>query len=186
MTKCKICGSSKVETRVVPKFSISELVGAPFPVVLENAVKEKVCVSCGNVVSHVIPEPDQLAAIVAVLRVCDPMKLNGDEIRFLRKSMGWKAKDLAERLAISVEHMSRFETGSIVITEVYERLLRALVCLGHHEATPHIDVDPSDIANMKITPACDVSRKPGLSLMMEKVPREMLQNTTKWKRDRAA
>jgi hypothetical protein len=38
-----------METRVVPEFSISELVGAPFPVILANAVKEKVCSSCGNV-----------------------------------------------------------------------------------------------------------------------------------------
>lgn len=186
MTKCKGCGTEKLETRVIPEFSISELVGAPFPVILENAVKEKVCASCGNAIGHVIPEPDQLSAIVAVLRVCDPMKLNGSEIRFLRKSMGWKAKDLAKRLSITPECMSRYENEKSVIPEGYERFLRALVCLGHHEATPHIDVDPSDIADMKIIPACDLDRKPSLRLTMEPVPVEWLKKPIKWKRDKAA
>jgi transcriptional regulator with XRE-family HTH domain len=186
MMMCKICGSNAVETRLVAEFSVAELVGAPFPVVLENAVKEKVCKSCGAVQGHVIPEPDQLSAIVAVLRVCDPMKLNGEEIRFLRKSMGWKAKELAQKLSISVEHMSRFENGKVIITEGYERFLRALICLGHIEATPHIDVDPRDIANMKIVPACDASKRPELRLIMEKVMPETMPKPVKWKRDKAA
>jgi hypothetical protein len=100
--------------------------------------------------------------------------------------MKWRAKDLTTKLSITAECMSRFENGKVVIPKGYERFLRALVCLGHIEAIPHIDVDPCDIANMRILPACDAHKRPRIILSMEKVAQDVNVKPIKWQRDKAA
>lgn len=81
------------------------------------------------------------------------MKLNGTEIRFLRKSMGLKSLQLAEKLAVSPEHLSRFENNKQPITEVYEKLLRAAVCLHHLDDARGLSVDVKKVLSMKIVSA---------------------------------
>jgi transcriptional regulator with XRE-family HTH domain len=190
MNRCEKCGTGRLETRTLSEFSVAALVGTPFPVVLEDAVVEKFCAHCGAVAGHKIPEPDQLTAVVAIMRSCDPMKLNGREIRFLRKSMGWKAKELADRLAITPEHLSRFENGKVTVSEVYERLIRAFVCLVHVETAPHIDLDLSKFAEMKIISVRDAARRSVMRLTRERVPEERFpkqkSKSVKWKREKQA
>jgi DNA-binding transcriptional regulator YiaG len=124
-----------VKLRKLERFEASALLGTPFSVVLHNAVDEKYCEDCGEVLGHVIPDPKSLFAAVAVLRVSDPQKLNGQEIRFLRKSLSQKAKDFAREISVSAEQLSRFENDKQPISEVYEKLLRLTVCIGHIEHT---------------------------------------------------
>lgn len=158
MTKCTCCGEAKAGTKVLSEFDASGLLGTPFPVFIHDAVKEKHCTECGDVLGHIIPMPDNLIAVAAVLRAINPLKLNGDEIRFLRKSVGLKSKEMAKRLEISSEQYSRFETGKKPITEVYEKLLRAEVCLHHLESLRHIDVDIRGLLAMKIISVRDISK----------------------------
>lgn len=170
MTENKCCELCAVDFRTVSEFAVSELIGAPFPVLLENVVKERFCRACNKVLGIVIPEPDQLTAIVAVLRACDPIKLSGSEVRFLRKSMGWKAKVLAEKLSLTAETVSRFETDKLPVSMVIERLIRAFVCLEHVACSEFVDVDFRDIANMKIRSAFDLKDRPYLRLNLEVGP----------------
>jgi len=181
MTACWECGSTGVTAKILPEFSIADLVGAPFPVILEDVVEEKACAKCGQVIGHVIPQPDQMAAIVAILRACDPMKLNGKEIRFLRKTMSLKAKALAAKMALTADHLSRYENDKALISENYERLLRALVCLAHVKSAQHIDLDLGEIVNMKIVPARDVDKNCGFRLVLTDTAPTPAPSNTIWK-----
>ncbi|MCG8435738.1 MAG: helix-turn-helix domain-containing protein, partial [Gammaproteobacteria bacterium] len=109
MTKCKHCGSTEFRLMNMDKFGDTTLIG--IPVVLFDAVKEQVCAACGEVRGHLIPNVDGLTAAAAVMRATLPWKLTGKEIRFLRKSLGWRAKDLAAKLDVTAEHVSKWENG---------------------------------------------------------------------------
>ena len=182
MTKCSCCGKANTETKVLAKFDASGLLGTPFQVFIEDAVKEKSCVECGEVLGHVIPMPDNLVAVAAVLRATNPIKLNGAEIRFLRKSVGLKAKEIANRMDISAEQFSRYENGKRPISEVYEKLLRAEVCLHHLESIKRIDVDVRGLLAMKIISVRDVGKP--LSLHLVRVPSDG-DSSVKWRNEAA-
>lgn len=190
MKICKHCGSDKREIQLLDEFSVSDLLGAPFQVILERVVKEEVCAGCGKVLGHVIPQPDELSSIVAILRAFDANKLNGREIRFLRKSAGWKSKELAKKLSVSSEQLSRYENGHCAIGEVYERLLRALVFLAHMETAPSVDLDLSDFTEMQIRSARDANEMTTIRLVLAPAqkPKERpkVRPNVRWKRDLAA
>lgn len=184
MTNCAKCGAAKAEIRVIAEFDASGLLGTPFSVFIHEAVKEKYCLECGAVIGHVIPNPDNLIAVAAIFRACDPSKLSGAEIRFLRKSLCLKAKDMAARLDISAEQFSRYENGSRPISEVYEKLLRAMVCIHHLESAKTIDVDIRSINSMNIISARDVGNP--LSYRLIQVPvDEPNGHGVKWRNEAA-
>lgn len=136
--------------RRLGKYEVSGFLGTPFHVFLHDAVDEKYCGRCNEVLGHVVPEPKSLSAVVAVLRATRPRKLSGSEIKFLRKSLSRKAKELAEEMAVSPEQLSRFENDKQPISEVYERLLRATVCLGHFDVTHQLGIKTKELLSMKI------------------------------------
>jgi len=182
MTKCKSCGGVNTNIQTVAKFDASGLLGSPFKVFMHNAVKEKVCADCGEVLGHIVPMPEKLIAVAAIVRACDARKLNGDEIKFLRKSLCLKSKILAERLGVSPEQFSRFENNKIVISEVYEKLLRGEVCLHHLENVQHIDVDIRDVIGMSIKSAYSISKPFVLDLAPITVTDD--QQVRKWQNQR--
>lgn len=182
MPKCKACGADAFETRLLDEFDVSGLLGAPFPVILEKAVKEQFCANCCQILGHIIPQPDQLSAVVAIVRSCDQNKMNGREIRFLRTTVGWKAKELAKKLSLSAEHLSRYENGRAAIGEVYERLLRALVCLAHIEKVPFIDLDLSTFTEMRILSARDSEEQTVIRLCLAIAEPQPVTRPMKWKR----
>jgi transcriptional regulator with XRE-family HTH domain len=60
--------------------------------------------------------------------------LSGEEIRFLRKSAGFKAGTFAEHIGISPEHLSRVENGKTdKLGEAADKLARA-ICLAQIDA----------------------------------------------------
>ncbi|WP_299778652.1 helix-turn-helix transcriptional regulator [uncultured Roseobacter sp.] len=149
---------SEMHVRECVGFDASHLLGAPFPVTLYGGVGEKYCGKCGAVKGHIIKDPMELIAMVAVLRACDDMKLNGSEVKFLRKSMSYKAKDLAHKLDLDPAHLSRIENDKKPMSLVYEKLLRAAVCLKFIETAKFIGVDVSHVLSMNITSAKCVSK----------------------------
>lgn len=184
MTKCTCCDMAKARMDVLAEFDASGLLGTPFPVFIHDAVKEKTCSDCGTVLGHVVPMPDKLIAVVAVLRAINPIKLNGAEIRFLRKSVGLKAKEMAARIEISAEQFSRFENGRKPISEIYEKLLRAEVCLHHIESLPRIDVDIRGLLAMKIVSVRDVD-KPIILRLVQTAGAGDDKAATKWRNEAA-
>ena len=113
----------KLDSRVVDHFEAKDL-GAPFKVVLHNAVKVSFEVETGSVVSYTIPDLDGLLKVIVMNRVLHQQKFSGDDIRFIRKAINVKQKDLAKSIEITPEHLSRYESGAAPITPASEKLLR--------------------------------------------------------------
>jgi transcriptional regulator with XRE-family HTH domain len=142
-----------VGVRRLAEFDAKDLIGAPFPVILHDSVDEKYDTVSGEVLSHIIPNVKSLVAAVAVLRVTREQKLNGEEIRFLRKSLARRAKDFAENVGISPEQLSRYENNKQPISLIYERILRASVCLGHFDEAYQMGIDMRKLLTLKIKSA---------------------------------
>jgi putative zinc finger/helix-turn-helix YgiT family protein len=84
------------------------------------------CESCGEEYAA-IPAPEKLHKIIG-LEICQNRKalLLPEEIRFLRKELGLKAKNLATALGVEDATVSRWENGKQQIGEGSDRLLRVL------------------------------------------------------------
>ena len=61
-------GGGKLDTRVVDRFDANEL-GAPFRVILHEAVQVTKDLSSGDIVSYSIPDLDGLLKLIAISRV---------------------------------------------------------------------------------------------------------------------
>src|SRR5262245_49847642 len=70
-----------------------------------------------------IPNVRNLHLCIATLIIENPGKLTGEEIKFLRKSLGVKAKDLAAKLGYEPEAFSRFENGKQQMGDHGDRLI---------------------------------------------------------------
>jgi DNA-binding transcriptional regulator YiaG len=112
-------------TYVADQFEAQDI-GAPFKVILHNAVKVRKNEETGELVSYSIPDLEGLIVAVVISRILHPRKLFGADIKFIRKAICLKQKDLASKLEMSTEHVSRCETGALVMSPSSEKLLRIL------------------------------------------------------------
>lgn len=110
------------ESCVVDRFEADDI-GAPFKVVLHHSVKVELD-DAGEIASYTIPDPDGLIRTVVFTRVLHRRKLSGADIKFIRRALGMKQKDLAQRIETTPEHLSRCEAGSLVMSATTEKLLR--------------------------------------------------------------
>lgn len=108
---------------VLPEFALDNL-GASFKVILVESV---ICYDSQDGREFYIPDYQGLIKKIAVTRAAHPAKLAGRDIKFLRKSLSLKAKDLASKLDITPEHLSRCETGDKILSPNSEKVLRSLV-----------------------------------------------------------
>jgi Predicted transcriptional regulator len=120
---------------VVDQFEAEEL-GAPFKVFLHDCVKVVTDDESGEILSYTIPDPDGLLRIVVLSRILNRRKLAGPELKFLRKAVGLKQKDVAKSVDLSVEHLSKCESGKLVLSGNSEILLRVFLlktAIKHHK-----------------------------------------------------
>ena len=81
---------------------------------------------------------EKLHRTIAHALVQKKSTLAADEMRFLRKYLGYSAVDFAEDLlGISPEHLSRIENSKEAVSSVIDRLIRSLVT----NKDPHRDYD---------------------------------------------
>ncbi len=99
--------------------------GLPFEVQLLNVPVQR-CPSCGEQVDS-IPRPEELHRILGLHMVEKAGRLEGAEVRFLRKLLDWSAKDLAKVFGVDSKTVSRWENDKDPMGPVSERLLRLLV-----------------------------------------------------------
>lgn len=123
MSHCTACVGAAFDTRIVPEYD-ADILGAPFKVLLHDAVKVEVCITCGTVLNTAIPDPEGLLYAISFSRALHTRKLVGAEVKFMRHVMGWKGKKLAEELGITPEHLSRCENGHAVMSPPTEKLFR--------------------------------------------------------------
>lgn len=121
---CPKCGSSHVKKYVEP-YHVENLLG--MRVGINNGAIKFACYLCKIEAIH-IPDAKGLVAVAAVARVMLPIKLNGPEIKFLRKVTGLSAKDFAKTISVRPETLSRWEnTGEQQIGYSEEKIFRILV-----------------------------------------------------------
>ena len=146
--RCEACGGTLAET-VLPEYHDDEQLGLP-GVIIHNSVIEKRCTACGERYSITIPNLEGLVAAAAVARVKHPLKLNGQEVRFLRSAAGWSAKALARRMELRGETISRWENDKEPIGPTSEKLLRMIIGVALRRQAVGIPFDPAEVSAMEI------------------------------------
>lgn len=143
----KHCECLNVLATPVPNYDQLKIPG--FKVILVDSVVEEKCQNCGQT-EYVIPNMEGLFAAIAIARAKNPIKLNGAEIKFIRKAIEIPAKKMAQYLEVTVEHLSRWENDKAPITPSYEKMLRLLAGTLLKNKAPLIPFEAQEIADMKI------------------------------------
>lgn len=121
--RCVICGEADMVEGPRRDVPFGDLPGA----VVED-VRVYDCPACGE--EYIAFERfSELVSAFARKLLDKQGRLSGPEVRFLRSTMGWTGVDMAERMSVSPEQVSRWENGHVDISAGADRLLRALVAL---------------------------------------------------------
>lgn len=96
-------------------------------VVLKN-IEVLVCDQCKTETPR-LPRLNDLMRTIALGLITKPYKLEGQEIRFLRKFLGLSNEEFAAILDVDKSHLSRVENGATPVSATADRLVR-LVALG--------------------------------------------------------
>ncbi len=127
--------------------------GLPYPVVLLGAAEEEIHES-GERVGVRIPDLEGLTAAVALARCLWPYDLAGAEVRFIRRVLGYTQKELAARLVMSPETLSRWENrkeeDDRPVGEWADKSLRMLAAIELSGRAPGSAVDPNAITALRI------------------------------------
>jgi len=166
MKTCGKCGG-ELRMRPIPRYQVRKEMMGGMHVELIDVIQALICKKCETASRIDIPDMPGLVAAVAVSRAKEPLKLNGQEIRFLRKAVGLTAKELASDLDVSEETVSRWENGHLAIGNSVERILRWKVCKALQDKAPAIAWDDDEIlTRMEIIP---VSTEP-LVITLNRAP----------------
>jgi putative zinc finger/helix-turn-helix YgiT family protein len=136
--------------------------GLPHVVLLNVEIRR--CPSCGEE-EVVIPRIEELKRTLAGLLIRKPAKLAGEEIRFLRKCLGWSGEGFARRAGVERETVSRWENGREKIGAAADRFLR--LAIAHWQ--PVDDYEQEDLEKISARPL------PALQLRLRSGPRRWAQ-----------
>jgi transcriptional regulator with XRE-family HTH domain len=130
--------------------------GLPYPVTLINAAEEEIDEN-GEQIGIRIPNLEGLAAVVVLARCLWPYDLAGAEVRFIRRVLGYTQQELAARLVMRPETLSRWESrkedqnpSDRPVGEWADKSLRMLAALELSSKAPGSAVDPQDITALRI------------------------------------
>ena len=118
---CLECGGTMRTRREVVPFE--KPIGLP-GVRLNTFVAR--CPKCGAF-EVLLPNLEGLHQAIARALVGKKARLAPNEVRFLRKVLGWSGADFAEHMGTSAETVLRWETGATPIGPQADRLLRLMV-----------------------------------------------------------
>jgi putative zinc finger/helix-turn-helix YgiT family protein len=97
-----------------------------------SGISQYKCRKCGEIYTE-IPHVDELHLLIGKNIVCKKELLTGPEVRFLRKEIGMKSKDMAAALSMEPETYSRWENGKQVIAAPHDKNLRMLYVMNASE-----------------------------------------------------
>jgi putative transcriptional regulator len=124
--KCLQCESPMVPRRENHHYRASGLDGVTLV-----GVEVSRCTHCGAWEVS-IPRIETLHRTIALALARKPAPLDGAEIRFLRKNLGWSGIDFALYMGVTAETVSRWENGRLKMGPPADRLLRMMVMNGQH------------------------------------------------------
>ena len=119
--KCFECGAKMEVRRENVK---DKLIGLPYITLVGIEIRH--CPKCGDT-EAVIPRIEELHRVIAETIIKKTSRLTGDEVRFLRKCLGWSGTDFSRHFGIQRETVSRWENEREKMGPVAERLLRLAV-----------------------------------------------------------
>jgi len=121
--KCVHCGSVTKSTRGAHRYTESGLSN----VTLLN-VELRNCSACGER-EVVIPRIEELHRLIARTLATSTSRLSPEQIRYLRKWLGWSSADFALMMGVRPETVSRWEGkgAGYQMPPTAERLLRLMV-----------------------------------------------------------
>jgi putative zinc finger/helix-turn-helix YgiT family protein len=122
-----------------------------------EGVKVLYCSACDEELVELEDVPGLHAKIAEIL-LRKPFILTGPELRFLRKEMRMKAKDLAIVLGVTPTTVSRWETGDERLGVANDRLIRSLYFFWLVEQGKIID--PKSILDRVATQFPTIKSKP--------------------------
>ena len=119
--KCPLCGGRMTSKRENYRYDACGL-----PNVTLLGVEVRRCAKCGE---HevVIPRIEELHRVLAAAIVRRTSRLTGQEIRFLRKFLGYSGVDFSKVVGVSPETLSRWENAKEKMGPIAENLVRMLV-----------------------------------------------------------
>lgn len=118
---CLECGSAMRTRRETVPFD--KPIGLP-GVTVETLVTR--CRKC-DAYEVLLPNLEELHRAIARTIVGKAARLSGDQVRFLRKVLGWSGADFAAHMGTTAETVSRWETDTTPIGPQADRLLRLMV-----------------------------------------------------------
>jgi putative zinc finger/helix-turn-helix YgiT family protein len=119
--KCDQCGAQMKSSRENYRYAECGL----DTVTLAN-VEVRRCPECGEYEVD-IPRMEELHRVIAHEVASKSARLTAQEVRFLRKYLGFSGVDFAATLDVTAETVSRWETGKKQMSPVAERALRLMV-----------------------------------------------------------
>ena len=117
---CDCCGGTAQVVR--RNYQLTDM---GIPVELQR-IKVIECPACGNV-DPIVPNLDGLMHVLALAVLCNPCKLNGEEVRFLRKYVNKSAVEFARFLHLDHTHLSKIENNRLEIGNRTDKLVRLMV-----------------------------------------------------------
>lgn len=119
--KCPDCAGEMTTTREDYRYDESGLSN-----IVLAGIEVRHCRGCGARMP-VIPGIEGLHRALARAIVEQATRLSGEQVRFLRTYLGWRAVDFAKIIGVSKECVSRWENEHENIGAVADRALRLLV-----------------------------------------------------------
>lgn len=119
--KCSACGGDARVTNGSYNYKESGLDN-----VILKGIELVHCDNCGNE-DPIIPAMDKLHALIAEALICKPARLQGKEVRFLRKYMRKSAREFAKILHMDPSTVSKWENNEDPVGQQSDLLIRALV-----------------------------------------------------------
>lgn len=165
---------------ILPSYIERDLLG--FPVELIDSVEREIC-PASNEVNITIPSLPGLIAAACVARVLLPQKLNGKEIKSLRKALELTGKELAELMDVREETISRWENNE-PMGPASEKLFRLHVVLRLKDKVilKISEKGIQDIIERQIEPIRSPDDgKPLIQLMLEKRGSQRRPEEDVWK-----
>ena len=121
---CDKCHGDRLAARVLPEYRTDAL-GLP-NVTLLGIAQELYCRDCGERLGVSYPNLEGILAALALARAQNQQKFGGEEVRFMRKALKWTTRELAARLGVREETVSRWEHDREPIGPGSEKLLRLM------------------------------------------------------------
>ncbi len=131
---CLECRGEMTTTRENFKYTASGL-----PNVTLVNVEVSRCRECGEY-EVAIPNIEGLHRTIALAVASKPARLAAEEIRFLRKWLGWSGVDFAEHIGVDPATVSRWENDTLSMGGSAERALRLMVATREPVQSYSLDI----------------------------------------------